>query len=362
MRYLILTAIGAAAIVAFSCSNERDGFLSNLLRGTPAGVPVTVETIASITKTETISIPASLSASERVDVSLPDDALIESFAVSEGEPIAAGDVIARISEEEINVRIARLRADLREIRNRLEKESYILRNRDRLLDEGRIDEEQYEAVEESVAKEEAESERIMEEISRMESGLGELSVTSPISGILTRRHAAAGSMAAAGIPVATVARIDPSVLTFRVGSELSPAIRPDMRLEVIFPSLGDSRSTARVTSVGTKLDPESRTFEVKAELPNPNGIYKEGMSALVEARSPEQRRIFLVPESALIREPTGFFVFTVIDGKAHKVQVIPEESSGGYIEIARGLKEADMVIVRGQDRIEQGTSVDIWGR
>jgi len=360
MKYAIVIIAAAAVIVVFSCSNERGGFLSNLLRGGPQGVPVTVETVASEEKVEEITVPATVEISETVDVTVPDDALIESFAVAEGEAVDAGDVIARISEDEVNLRVARLRADLREVQQKLEKDSYVLRNRDRLLDEGRIDEEQYDEVEDEVAEDEAEIERIQTDISRVESGLGELAVTTPIAGVVTKRYVSAGQTAQGGSPVATVSRIDPALVAFKLRPDLSSMVRPDSRIELTFPSLGGRRTTARVTSVATKIDPEDGMFAVRAEIANPAGTYKEGMRAEISMQNPEVRKVHLVPESAIIRAQRAYFVFTVVDGKAHRVQVIPEDTRGGYVEIARGLKDADMVVVQGQDKIEEGTRVDIW--
>ncbi|MBN1283597.1 MAG: efflux RND transporter periplasmic adaptor subunit [Proteobacteria bacterium] len=362
MKSAILIALAAAVIVAFSCSNERGGFLSKLLKGGSAGVPVTVETVAFEDRAALIELPAAISASERVDVSLPEDAVIESFAVAEGEAVGQGDVIARISEEEIAVRLARLRADQREMRNKLEKDSYVLRNRDRLLDEGRIDEEMYDAVEKEVADDEAEIERIQGDISRLEANIGELAVLSPIAGVLTKRYVAAGSIAMAGSPVATVQRIDPAIVEFKIGQEMSAEVKPEMRVDVVFQALGGRREQGRVMSVDTKVDPKDNRLLVRASLPNPGGTYKEGMAAGVEIRSARTRRIYLIPEGALIREPRGYFVFTVEKGLARKVQVIPEQTRGGRIEIGRGLKDDDMVVVAGQDRIAEGTAVDIWGR
>ena len=362
MKSAILIALAAITIVVFSCSNERGGFLSKLLRGGSTGVPVTVETVAGEEKAAISQIPASVTASDKVDISLPEDAVIESFSAAEGEAVSQGDVIAKISEEEFAVKAARLRADLREIRNKYEKDTYILRNRDRLLDEGRIDEEQYDAIEKEVSDDEDEIERIQADLTRMEGNVGEPGITSPISGVLAKRYVSAGSMVAAGTPIATVKKMDPAMLEFRVTQDIAGQIRPDTRVQVIFPTLGDRREQANVTSIDTKLDPADNRLLVRASLPNTANLYKEGMAATVEIRADATRRIYLIPESALIREPRGYFVYTVVSGKAHRVQVIPEDTRGTLIEIARGLKDDDMVVVSGQDKIEEGTAVDIWGK
>ena len=131
-------------------------------------------------------------------------------------------------------------------------------------------------------------------------------------------------------------------------------------MRITFPTLRGRRVDGSVTAVDTKIDPEVGTFTASASIPNPDGIYKAGMRAQIEFENPVRRQVFVVPDVALIKEGRSFFVYTVKDGVAHRVQVIPEQTRGRYVEIMRGLKEDDMVVVRGQDKIKEGTKVDIW--
>ncbi len=365
LKPLILLALAATFIVVFSCSNERDGFFARLFRGgvgTAGGIPVSVESVTSREQRENVAVPASVELSESADVTVPDDVTLERFLVNEGDAVRQGDVLARISEDEINLKLVRLRTDLREAQVKLEKNSYLFRNRDRLLEEDRIDRDQYDRLESDITANEAEVEKLRDDIANVERRMGEAQIVSPISGVVIRRHIANGETAQAGKPVLTVARIDPALISFRLDAEQAPLLKPGAIVKVALPAPGAAPLQASVTAVDAQIDPADRTFGVRAAAANPQGLLKAGMKVTAEFPGLSSTRTFVIPEEALIRDARGFFVFTVIQGKAHKVQVIPSQGRGDRMEIARGLTDEDVVVVRGQDKLTEGARVDIWGR
>lgn len=359
MKLGIFIAIAAAVLIAFSCSNEGDGFIARMLKGGETGVPVTVESVVVRENAQKFSASGTVGSAESAEVTSPDEAIVDRFLVEEGDHVAAGDAVARLSEDEINLRIVRLRADLREAQSKLEKDSYLLRNRDRLLDEERIDQERYDLLEGDVEKDETEIERLGQDIGRLEDAAGNTTLRSPIAGVVTKRHVSSGTVTPAGSPILTVSKVDPAIIEFKLSADKSAIVRPGTAVRVSFPAL-KRRADARVTAVDTKIDSASNTFAVRATVANPDGIYKTGMRAEVEVESPLKQQVYVVPEIALVKEGRSFFVYTVKDGAAHKVQVLPRQSKGNSVEITRGLNEDDMVIVRGHDKIKEGTKVDIW--
>lgn len=362
MKLGIFIAIAAAVLVAFSCSNEEDGFISRLLKGQKAGVPVTVESVVVRDKAQKFTASGSVEGAESADVSAPDEVIVDRFTVDEGDRVAAGDIVARLSEDEMNLRVVRLQADLREAQSKLEKDSYLLRNRDRLLDEERIDQERYDKLEDDVSTDEAEIERLRQDIARLDDALGDTALRSPIAGVVTKRNVSAGSVVSTGSSVLTVSKIDPAIVKFKLTTDKSAMVRAGTPVRITFQTLRGRRVDGRVTAVDTKIDPEVGTFTASASIPNPDGIYKAGMRADIEFENPVSRQVFVIPEVAIVKEGRSFFVYTVKDGIAHKVQVLPSQTRGAFVEITRGLGEDDIVVVRGLEKLTEGTKVDIWRR
>jgi len=93
---------------------------------------------------------------------------------------------------------------------------------------------------------------------------------------------------------------------------------------------------------------------------NPDNIYKIGMMAQVEFDSVEKQKYFSVPEEAVISDSRRYYVFTVSQGVAHKVLVVIKDKKDGRVDIVNGLMDNDLVVVKGNKELQEGSVVDIW--
>jgi len=209
---------------------------------------------------------------------------------------------------------------------------------------------------------EAKIEKLQAEISRLGEQTGDISITSPIGGIVSDVTARAGMAYSANNPLATITKVDPILAVFELESYESSTVRPGMIIDVRLSDLSGKNLRGEITKVDTTLDPENKTFKTYATVPNTKGYLKVGMSAEIEFMSRKKQRFYLIPAEALIREHRRYFVFTVINGVAHKVEVVPKEKRGNRIEIAKGLRKDDLIVVKGNDKLTEGAVVDIWGR
>jgi len=360
---IILAAI-IAGLVYVGCSSEEGGvggFLTKAFKKGGQGVPVTVQKPKLEEHAVSVAVPGILTSSDRTEVKLPGNARIETFFVNVGETVKKGTALFQISREDQNLKIAQLRAEQKELQANLEKNTYFYRNRDRLLEEGRITTEQFESLEAEVDKNEEDLDRISGQLATLENQAeGATVISSPIAGVIQNKLSSVGGVAVANSPIVTIVRNNPMVVTFRLASYEAKNVRKGMPAQVRIADLRNEEFTATIESVGTELNRDTNSFEVKATLPNPQGIFKAGMNAFVEFSGPEKQRYYVIPASALVIERRRYYIFTVVQGAAHKVRVIPRNIRGGVVEIAEGLADNDLVVVKGADKLSEGTMVDIW--
>jgi cobalt-zinc-cadmium efflux system membrane fusion protein len=104
-----------------------------------------------------------------------------------------------------------------------------------------------------------------------------------------------------------------------------------------------------VALVGERVDPGSRTVEVRVELENSPGLFRPGMSASAwlpfgEAAS----MVVAVPAAALQRVGDGWAVFLPRDeGVFEPRHVGRGRDLGGEVEIVQGLDPGETVVVEG---------------
>jgi len=343
-----------------SCTEEQRAWLARFFKVGGSAVPVAVEQVAVQERDVKVVVPATLAPSEQFEVRLPYEAHIETVMVNIGDMVKPGSVLCRLSLDELNLRLAGLRAEQRDAQATLEKNQYFLRNRDRLLDEGRIDKNQYDNLEAEVNTNEGAVERLRTQITALENQTSNVNITSTIAGVVQAKYAAPGGVVSEKQPLFVITKVDPIAVVFSLAPYEAKTIRMGMPVVARFRELPGKTVTASVTSVGSQINPDTGRFDVAAQIPNPNSTYKTGMVAQAEFSGAERQKFFNVPAEAVITDGRRHFVFTVVQGMAHKVPVVIHEIKGDTAEVFEGLVEGDLVVVKGNKQLQEGSVVDIW--
>ncbi len=183
-------------------------------------------------------------------------------------------------------------------------------------------------------------------------------VTAPFAGIVTEKKVDAGSMAVPGVPIVVLEetgryRIEASVPetylgTFQVGSRVRVALGG-----------GDGEEVAgSVSEVVPTVDPASRTFTVKVDLPG-GAELRTGMFGRVLFPVGEEP-VTVVPIRAISHVGGYEGLYTVSeDNVAHLVMVKTGRTFGDEVEILSGVGPGTLVAVSPVDSLVDGARVEI---
>lgn len=117
----------------------------------------------------------------------------------------------------------------------------------------------------------------------------------------------------------------------------------------------------RIQAVDNRIDQESRTLRVRAQIDNPEDVLRAGMSFQVNMTFPGERFPSVDP-LAVQWSAEGSYVWRVVDGKAEKVDVRIVQRNPDKVLLSAELAENDMVITEGVQRLAPGGEVKIVGR
>ncbi len=122
-------------------------------------------------------------------------------------------------------------------------------------------------------------------------------------------------------------------------------------------SRGALRATGTIVDIGSRIDPDTRTFEARARVDNSDDRLRPGMSFRVSVAA-EGESYAVVAETAVQWGTDGAFVWTVEDGKAslQPVQVIQRRN--GTILVDGDFSQGDIVVVEGTQRVRSGSGID----
>lgn len=97
---------------------------------------------------------------------------------------------------------------------------------------------------------------------------------------------------------------------------------------------------------------------MRARVDNPKRQLVDGQFVAVTVEGPEPEQRVVIPQSALLLDQQGAYVFVVEDNKAAVRRLkTGQVVEGGRITIDQGLAEGDLVIVEGLQRVRPGRPV-----
>ena len=161
--------------------------------------------------------------------------------------------------------------------------------------------------------------------------LADASVRAPFDAVVTTKLRRSGEFCGSGTPVLKIENTAKKRICAVLSAVHYPAAAAG-KAKIELSLGGRVRCRVPVTSISPAVDPLSRTFEVKGDLPARTAI-PSGTLCDVRVIFGEHRGAALPEESLLFRQDGKFAVFTVRDGRAEEVFLHPGVTREGFTEI-----------------------------
>jgi len=178
-----------------------------------------------------------------------------------------------------------------------------------------------------------------------------LDLAAPLSGTVLEKSVLPGDAIAEGAQLLIVADLSRVLLAARLYEDDAAAIAPGAEVTLELPALPGRSFRARVSRIDPAVDRETRTLAVRAELANPDGALRPGMSGSATFLLPlgdETHLPLAVPEGAVLDTGLHRVVWREIAPERFApVEVTVAARAGGFCAIASGLAEGDRVVASG---------------
>ena len=193
------------------------------------------------------------------------------------------------------------------------------------------------------------------------------SITSPIDGRVGLRQVDPGNLIHAGDAsgIVTVTQIRPIAMLFTLPQDTLPRLRAAMargRLRVTALAGDDRTELARgeLLTIDSAIDPATGTIRLKATFANETDSLWPGQFVNTRIETETLRDATVVPSSAVQRSPSGLFVYTIRPDQTAAVQPIEVLQDDGHVAVvANGVGVGDTVVSAGQSRLQNGTHVAV---
>lgn len=184
-------------------------------------------------------------------------------------------------------------------------------------------------------------------------------ITTPISGIVTSRLVDVGTYIQKGVPVANVVDISKLKVKINVAEHDVFRLHVGDKVDVssdVYPGVTFS---GKIHTMSDKGD-EAHTYPVEVVLENSKSHpLKAGMFARVSFTALSNGEVLLIPRLALVGSMKHPQAYIIENGIAKLRTLIIGPESGTTLEVLKGVKEGETIVVNGQNNLKDNVPVTI---
>ena len=194
-----------------------------------------------------------------------------------------------------------------------------------------------------------------------QSALDDTIVKAPMSGVISSLNVVAGELSGGSQPLATIADIDKLYFQTDVTENIVNSLKVGQKVALNIPSAMEEEITATIDFIGSTPDARTQLYMVKVYIDNASGNIKAGMSGHITLDTESRQNVLVTDVSGVLDREGEYFVMVAEGDYAVEKKVTPGMDIGSEIEIVEGLKEGEMVIVKGQHYVADGEKIKIVG-
>jgi membrane fusion protein (multidrug efflux system) len=316
--------------------------------GPPAATPVIVAEARLEPVAERIEALGTLRANESVAITSNVTETISVVHFDDGQRVSEGDMLVEMTSAEEHALLEEAQARVAEAQSQYDRVRSLVAQRsasESLLDERKRDLDTARAV-----------------LVALESRLADRVVKAPFDGVVGLRNISRGALVEPGDLITTLDDDSVMKLDFTVPSLYLEQLKPGLQIQARARPYGERVFDGVVRGIDSRIDPVTRSVQVRALLPNPARALRPGLLLRVELLL-DPREALVVPEAALLQQGTNHFVMRLVDNDdgqtVERRQVQIGTRQPGLAEIRAGLAVGDRVVTEGQDKARPGQPVKV---
>jgi len=285
---------------------------------------------------------------------------LESVFVRVGDEVRAGDPLFRVDPGPYEMALAEARAGLELARAESANAAAEAERLRLLLEQNAASQQRFEQLRTQARVARARVEQMEARAARAQRDLERTEVRAPYAGSVVERRAHEGALADAG-PVVVLQESGALEAILNVPEATPVAVRAGDPVRIFVEGRADPIET-RVARVSDRVDPDTRTYEVRCAVEDPTDSVKAGSYARAEIEATRDAPRPVVARSSVVTRDGRSFVLRVEADVAREVPVRVGIQDGEWAEILSGLQDGDLV-VQGEaaQRIPDGTRLRVDG-
>ena len=326
----------------------------------PEPRPVRTVTVGDGAEAETVSLTGQVRTKDQTDVAFRVEGRMIERRVNVGDALTAGQVIARLDEQNQKNMLRSAQADVSSAEAARVQARLTFKRQQQLLKKGWIARAKFDEAEQALRTAEAQVDSAQAQLHIAQDQLSYTVLLADGPGTVTAVGAEPGEVVSAGQMIVQLARQGGLDAVFDVPEQLIRTGPRDPLVEIALANDRQVRTTGRVREVAPQADAATRTFQVKVGITNPPEAMRLGstVTGSIKLSAPSGVE---VPASALTRA-NGRPAVWVVDPRSQTVSLRNVDVlryDPASIVISQGLKRGEIIVIAGVQSLHPGQTVRV---
>jgi RND family efflux transporter MFP subunit len=358
-RHRLIVAVSATMLIVLSAFTSATAADRSPL--------VVVSTAQTGTVIKQVPLTGTITSARVAKVSAEVSGHVEAVKVEVGDHVESGTALVELDREIEQLTLEALRASTRQAGAELADAKRRYQDAKRLREQNSISQNQLRLLEAEVEVDGATLKQKKAEEDRQQARVERHTLQAPFGGVISERLTETGEWIEPGKPVLTLIAIDDLRIEFRVPQESYPRINSQSTIRVTLDALPDREFDGTIDTVVPVSDASSRTFLIHVRVDAGDARLTPGMSVHGKLNLSTGRRGVVISRDAILRYPDGRVTVWVINPDSepptvYEKRVVTGDGFNGLIQIREGIQADDVIVVRGNESLQEGQQVRIQRR
>lgn len=314
--------------------------------------------IENLPLTGTITSEHSAALSPRVS------GLVNKVNVDAGDRVSKGDVLVELDSVMAKLALNSAQAAVNESKVALQEAERLSNEARDLAKSKNIPETTVQARIADVAMKKAAVIQLEAEYKQQEEIVKRHNIIAPFQGVVSRKLTEAGEWVQTGTPVIDLVATNQLRLDVHAPQEYFRLINDKTPVIIKLDATPGKTFTGKVFATVPVNNPDTRTFLIRILIKGADDIIFPGMSAQAVFKVKLEQEALQLPRDAIIQYPDGRNTVWIITKKddsfiASEQQIQIGRSVSGNVIIRKGINPGSVVVIRGNERLQQGQPVKI---
>lgn len=310
-----------------------------------------------------------VSAKDRVELRARVEGFLKERRFSEGQLVAAGDVLFVIEPDQYKSIVEQRQADVAKAKADSQNASAQLQRGLELLSQKNIAKAKVDELQAAAAVAKASIAQAEAGLAAAKLDLSYTQIQAPVAGRIGLAALSVGNLVGptSGV-LATIVSRDPMYVLFPVtqrellrarrGIKASGGDPRQVQVKLRLPDGSLYEHSGHLNFVDVTTNQGTDSVTLRAEVPNPDSTLVDGQYVGVAAASGKPEMAVMVPQSALQIDQQGVYVLIVdAEGKAQVRRIQTGPTKGTRVAVKKGLSEGELVIAEGVQKARPGQPV-----